>query len=413
RGVVGGGLILGAATLAVTAGNYALNVGLGRWLEPDEFGDVALMVTVMLLSSVVVAGLQLATASIVARSPWGASGSVEALRRVAFRLALVAGALLGVAAVPLAALLQVDQPSLLMVMAVGLPVHVLVGVDRGRVQGSGALGHLAATFAGEAALRIVVTVVLVVVGWGSVGATIGLNAGFLGALALAGRPERGRSTGITGEDRRLLRVTATNVGLLMLGTAIINNGDIVISKMLLEPAEAGRYAAVALVGRGIFFVVWSIQQAAVPAVASAESEGAAARIALATVMGSLATAAAMTAIAWRFDELIIRLAFGSDYLAVSGQLGRYALASSCFAVVSTIVTLDAARGRGDTAPVVVAGAIVQTGAVALAGSDVDAIVGAQIWSMVLLLGAVVAVRLRALLKSTPVAVDRVSGGIRV
>ncbi|NNF89280.1 MAG: hypothetical protein HKM97_12180, partial [Acidimicrobiia bacterium] len=42
RGVVGGGLILGAATLAVTAGNYALNVGLGRWLEPDEFGDVAL-----------------------------------------------------------------------------------------------------------------------------------------------------------------------------------------------------------------------------------------------------------------------------------------------------------------------------------------------------------------------------------
>lgn len=411
RGVVGGGLVLAGATLAVTAGNYGLNVVLGRWLEPQEFGDVALMVTIMLLSSVVVAGLQLATASIVARSSTGAGGSVRSIRRVAIRGALVTAAVAVAAATPLARVLQVEDSTLLIVMAVGLPVHVALGVERGRVQGAGELARLASTYLGETALRIAVTVALVAIGWGAVGATIGLNAGFVAALAMAGRADRDLPAEMSAADRRLLRATAANVGLLMLGTAIINNGDVVLSKILLDPVDAGRYAAIALVGRGIFFVVWSLQQAAIPAVARAECDAVAGRIVLGTVAGAAVTGAVMTAVAWRFDELIIRLAFGSEYVAVSGQLGRYALASACFAVVSTIVTLDTARGRGDTAPLVVAGAIVQTGVVAIAGSGVAAIVGAQVWTMLLLLAAVVLVRLRAHLKSTASPVDRVPEGV--
>ena len=411
QGVGAGGAILGVATLAVTAGNYALNVVLGRWLTPTEFGDVALMVTIMLLTSVVVAGLQLATASIVARSAAGTPGSLAALRRRATQAAFAVAGLVAVAAAPVADLLQVEAPVLLVLMAAGLPVHVRVGVERGRVQGAGALGRLASTYAGEAAARIVLTVALVSIGWGAVGATIGLNVGFVAALALAGRAPDGRATEMTDGDRRVLRATATNVGLLMLGTAFINNGDLILSKALLEPTEAGRYAAVALVGRGIFFVVWSIQQAAVPAVARAVTEREAGRVFTGTVLASASLGVAITAIAWWFDDQIVGFAFGSEYLAVSGQLGRYALASSCFAVVSTVVTLDTARGRGDTAPLVLVGAIVQTGAVAGAGSDVAAIVNAQVWSMVLLLGAVGLVRTRGLLKSPMGSVDPVLEGI--
>ena len=400
---------MGVASVA----NYGINVVLGRWLEPARFGDVALMVTIMMMTTVVTAGLQIATAAIVARSEDGADGVVASLRWSATYYATGAGVVLAVLAGPVASVLQVADPRLLVVMAVGLPLHIRLGVERGRIQGGMALGRLATTFVIESGTRFIVTLALVAVGLGELGATVGLNLAFLTALAAAGR---GRVVSVPmrlpDARRAELQLACRNVGVLMLGTAIINNADVICSKWLLSPAEAGRYAAVALVGRAIFFVAWSLQQALVPVAARLQSDASnetrllTAAVGLTAILGG-----SLAVLAWVFDETIVRLAFGVEYLPVADQLGRYGLATAMFAVASTVATLDTARDRNDTALAVFAGAVVQTIAIARAGSTIPALVTVQMWSMGLLVAAVVSMRLAPPLKRPAGRVDVQPEGI--
>lgn len=411
--LAGGGVVLMMAMAVASAANYGINIVLGRWLEPARFGDVALMVTLMMMTTVVTAGLQIATAAIVARSDDGAGTTVAALRWSATYYATGAGVVLAVAADPVASMLQVGDPRLLVVMAVGLPLHIRLGVERGRIQGGLALGRLAATFVVESATRFAVTLALVAIGLGELGATIGLNLGFVAALGAVGHPGLASVPARLPEAQKAeLRVACRNVGVLMLGTAIINNADVICSKWLLSPADAGRYAAVALVGRAIFFVAWSLQQALVPVAARLRSDDTSEARLLAGAAGfTAALAGSLAAAAWAFDDRIVRLAFGADYLPVADQLGRYAVATALFAVASTIATLDTARDRNDTALVVLAGAVVQTIALTRAGSSLSALVTIQMWSMALLVAAVFSIRTAALLKRPAVRVDVRAEGI--
>ena len=60
-----GGSILAAALIVTNAGNYLLNLLLGRWLTPAEFSDANLMVTLMLTFTSVSICLELVAARFV------------------------------------------------------------------------------------------------------------------------------------------------------------------------------------------------------------------------------------------------------------------------------------------------------------------------------------------------------------
>ena len=60
--LVRGGVMLAGAMAVANAGNYVVNVGLGRWLSPAEFADANLMVTVFLLVTAFAIGLQFVAA---------------------------------------------------------------------------------------------------------------------------------------------------------------------------------------------------------------------------------------------------------------------------------------------------------------------------------------------------------------
>ncbi|MFT5267239.1 MAG: O-antigen/teichoic acid export membrane protein [Acidimicrobiales bacterium] len=51
---------------------------------------------------------------------------------------------------------------------------------------------------------------------------------------------------------------------ILLVAQMIINGDVVLAKALFDAEAAGIYAVVALVGRGVFFLSWSIVMAAFP-----------------------------------------------------------------------------------------------------------------------------------------------------
>lgn len=408
---------LAGAMLIASAANYLLNLCLARWMSPDEFGDANLMVTLMLACSAVAVALQLLTARRVSTTgdDAGQAGDSHAgVRRQSLRRAWIIGGVIGSVVVIGAPTLRTATSSAsavpFVILAVGIPMYLAQAVERGVLQGQLRFGRLALTFLVEAATRLAATLGAVALGFGVVGATTGLSISFLASWSAA-RPTRppttamthsrtnSRTTAVTtsgitlrSDTNGLARRAAGATSILLLAQIIINNGDVVLAKIMFDADSAGVYAVVALIGRGVFFLTWSVVMAAFP---MAARDGSRAVVRRAVLMVATLSATATAAVAIVMPRLT-GVIFGDEYLSASGEFARYAVATSLFAVANVIATLELASGRGTAAAVVLFGAVAQTTVLLTAGSP-TAMVDIQIGAM----GAVAAATIIVFLRSAP------------
>ena len=279
------------------------------------------------------------------------------------------------------------------------------------LQGRLEFGRLAGSFAVEAAVRLLGGLALVAVGLGVTGATAALSLSFVGSW-LTLRPARSGRADRTGRTVAIPLANASRATVLLLvGQIIINNGDVIWAKQLLDPETAGSYAAVALVGRAVFFCSWAVANAAFP-LASADDDGASSVLAMGVGAVTAMSVAAVVAIAVIGDRLG-PLMFGSSIDDIPDLFVPYAIATAMFAVANLVATVDVARGRMDTALTVVGGGILQTVLLVRFGTSPESLVDMQLVAMtVLLIGTTVVHRGRRDVPSTtrlpsqPVAATR-------
>lgn len=382
---------LASAMLVASAGNYLLNLFLARWMQPDEFGDANLMVTLMLATGAVAVALQLLTARRISTAD---AETARAARRASLRRAWMIGGAIGLLAVVGAPTLRDATSSAsalpFVILGVGIPLYLAQAVERGVLQGELRFKRLALTFLVEAATRLTATLGAVALGFGVVGATTGLTVSFA-ASWLAARPSRadraGPAMGVAQtDDGGAARRAAGATSILLVAQIIINNGDVVLAKVLFDAEAAGIYAVVALIGRGVFFLSWSIVMAAFP---MAARDGSREVVRQAVVAVAVVSAVATTGVAVLMPYAT-DIVFGAEYSSASGEFGRYAIATSMFAIANVIATLELASGRGRAAAVVLTGAFVQT-AILMFASTTEAMVDIQIVAMSIVAAVVLGV----------------------
>lgn len=383
-------MILTVATAGASASNYLLNLVLARWMPADVFGDANLIVTMMLGITAVAITLQLVAAH---RSSVSTPEAVSVFRRVLVRRAAGLGAV-GCAVFSAASPLLRDSTSSasavpFVVLAIGLPSYLALAVERGVLQGRLQFRQLAATLLIEATVRLAVAVALVIAGFGVAGATAGITASFVASWwwgrrsVLGARAVAFACSSTASQDGRTLAIGATVT--LLVGQIAINNGDVVLAKAMFDAETAGVYAVVALVGRAVFFLSWSVVAAAFPL--AARGDGAAVRREAVRTVAVLC--AVMTVAVALLAPMLAPVVFGAGYEAAGSLFGPYALATSLFAVANVYATLSAARGRSIVARVVVGGAVLQTVLLTQA-ADAQQMVTLQVVAMGLLLIATVA-----------------------
>jgi O-antigen/teichoic acid export membrane protein len=391
--LLAGGSLLTIAMIGAGAGNYLANLIIGAVLTAAEFGDAALMVTFLLASTVLTGGTQLLAAKATAEDLSGSGSRVRELRTNSMRVGtLVAVAVLAASPV-LTATFGLGSSWLIPLMALGLPAHLALSVDRGQLQGNLALVSLAKTFLAEVIVRLVATVALVGVGAGAVGATVAINVAFLGGLAVSRSALRASGVTIynagesTAPSAARATTTVAHVALLSAGTVLITNGDLVAAKLVLDPADAGRYALVGLVGRVVYMMAIALHGTMIPLMIRAADDRAAVKRNCLAAVGSVSLVA--TVGIWALDDLIVSIIGGSEYRSAAGLLGPYALAAALFTVASTSATLDLAVDRTRESWLILAGALLQSGLFAFGNpSSGQEIVIMQITSMVVLLTAI-------------------------
>lgn len=391
RALVVGGTLLGVATVAANAGNYGVNLLLGRWLSPAAFADATLMVTLWLTVSGVAMALVLVTARFVGLDPHG-PGTATLLRRLR-RLAWVGGtglALLLAAGSPLwTRTFHAVSPWPFVVLAVGLPFHLSLAVGRGTLQGRLDFRWLAASLLAEMLVRVVVSSGAVLLGGGVVGATAGLSAALVVSWALVRWRTRTADAAGSAPLPAEVRAYVRSVAVLLVAQVVLSNVDLLVAKSFLPADQAGPYSAVALVGRGVFFVAWAAATVLFPAIARRHQDGGATGALLRGGLLAVATLGLVcTGGALLLGDPVLTLVLGPAYGGLAPQLAAYALVSTLFALAYLVATTRLSTGRVRESWVLLGGAVLLSGAVLLVHTSIDALIGAQLVVMVALLVAV-------------------------
>lgn len=366
-GLLGGGAMLFVSMTIVNGGNYLFNLILGRWLGPAAFSDLSLIVTMMLMITFVTVTFQLTAAKFAAvHSADNDAQKLAGVRRFLVRwgwgLGLALAALLGFGAPFWQQFFHTASPWPFVILAVGLPIYFAQGVDRGVLQGTTRFGLLAVSYQAEMWVRLAVAIVLVGLGWSVNGAVGGITASFLATWLVARRAKAAMPAAgaLPRSHKSAVAAFAGPVIVAHVSQILINNSDILIVKRFFEAEEAGLYAALALIGRIVFFATWSVVTVLFPIVAQKHQKGEPHRHLLVVSLGLVAlVSGGILGASLLFPGWIVNVLFGEAYLSIAPLLWLYALATTIYALANVVITYRLSIGQGTGSWIAVGGGLAQ------------------------------------------------------
>ncbi len=123
-------------------------------------------------------------------------------------------------------------------------------------------------------------------------------------------------------------------------------------KHYFAPAEAGIYAAVALVGRLLYFATWSVTSAMFPISAGSAAESDSRRVLVVPLLFIAGLSTLFVVFLASFPGLVIRTLFGSDFhragAGVEQLLAMNAIATAVYAVCVVLITYEMSRRIANT-----------------------------------------------------------------
>lgn len=344
--IVSGSIVLLSGSGLNTGINLAYNIAVARYLGPNGFGHATVIYTILVLLSAVTLSFQIIAAKFIAqqeslesraavyrlfhRFSWGC-GIAVALLLIAFQ-----GGISGY--------LNLPDPKLVSLIAVGAAFYVPLGTRRGFIQGTCGFRNLAINLVIEQVVRLAGSLALIGLGFGLHGVIAANSA----AIAIAYYTARVKLTGRLPNPLRLSHAAheTFQAAIFFAGQMVINNCGIVLVNHFFLAREAGFYAAVAMVGRVIFSFSQAVVNSTFPLVAGTSDEERrdlrviATSLALVLGVGAAISAGLCIAPAELWTHL-----FGADF-AIAGKynlpylLALYAFATVVYSLAGVIITFE-------------------------------------------------------------------------
>ena len=346
--VLGGSIVMLLGSVLVASINFGFNVSMARLLGPALFAQIAAVVTLLMLLSSVSLSFQMVCAKFVARNATTSSklAVFHDLRRKAWIVGAAIAIALTIAKRPIAQYLRMSDSWLIAVFALGMTFYTPLGVKRGNMQGLCQFGALSRNYILEAASKLALAIVLVELGYGVMGAVGAISASILAAILIPG-PRVLAATDL-GTEEMIPASFGEGIQAIVffIGQVIINNIDIILVKHFFTAELAGFYAAVALVGRVLYFAAWSIVSAMFPISAAAKDDDT--KHVLLPLLIVLAISIAFIGVLALFPGFIIHLILGESFRSAEPLLSLYASATGLYALSVVLMTYEMSRKIANT-----------------------------------------------------------------
>ena len=324
--------------MVVNGGNYVYNLLLGRLLGPEVFADASLLIIFLAVLCLVGTTFQFAITEFAARYT---NETCTIFKNYMYLYAIVFGVIAGgyiiIFSESFQAIFQTQNHYIFIIFAFALPLYFVMCVNRGRFQGIQDFGKLTGSYQTETFSKLILTFVLLYL--------IPLQPTLVIAISIALSfvygfiPSSFNNNLIfsrSNENRPKLNKVKSLIGLTAafeMTQIVINHSDILLVKHFFNATDAGLYASLALIGRGVYFMSWMFVMLSLPAVFQKKQDGMPAAPVLLNYILSIGTLALSILLACYFvPELIITLTFGEGYVSMAPLLWQYTLATSLFAI---------------------------------------------------------------------------------
>jgi len=276
------------------------------------------------------------------------------------------------------------------ILAVGMPMYMSQAVDRGVLQGQTRFGLLAISYQAEMWVRFVVAISLVLLGFAVNGAVAGLTLSFIATWMVASRARIGlpKEGSLTQKERQDTIAFVVPASAALLAQILINNSDILIVKHFFPSAAAGQYAALALIGRVVFFATWSVVTTLFPIVAQKHQLGEPHHHLLFVSLGIVAViSTAFVLLTLIAPVFIAQVLFGSAYVSIAPLLAAYAIATALYSMANVVINYRLSIGSSGGSAMAVAAGVAQVIGLWVFHSTLQEVVYVQIYIMAVLVVA--------------------------
>ena len=344
--IVSGSVVLLVGSGLTTGINLIYNVLIARYLGPTGYGQAAVVYTLLTLLSAVTLSFQIISAKFAAQqSPVSDKGAVY---RYFHQSAWVCGSIVGVTLLifrdSVASYLNLTDPILVALLAIGAAFYIPLGSRRGYIQGNYGFRRLALNLVLEGAVRLIGSYVLVLMGLGVRG-VIEANVAAVAIAYFEAVPKLGARISSPLNKRRALRETSQAL-VFFSGQVLINNCDIVLVKHFFAAEAAGLYAAVAMVGRVVFAFSQAIVNSTFPLVAgTCEAERKDLKVIATSLLLVIGCGSVLAIGLWITPPPVWTSLFGSAFksageYSLSSLLSLYALETVVYSLSVVIITFE-------------------------------------------------------------------------
>jgi len=392
--LLGGSLALLAGSGLVGVTNLIYNVVTARLLGPTGFAHATAVYTLLMLTSAITLSFQVVCAKYVAshETPQEKAAIFASLHLRAWMAGVSLGLVLFLFNRDLQSYLNLPDPTLISLLALGTAFYIPLGVRRGYIQGIHAFRALSMNFMLEGLVRLGGAYLLIRLGLGVEGAVLASVIAVIASYFLA-IPSPGFHT-LRSSEILISFGEGLQAIVFFSGQVVINNFDIVLVKHFFTSDQAGIYAAVSLVGRLVNMCAWSVVNTMFPVSAATRQSDREARPVLFMSLGMVfLILSALILGLWAIPSFLWRALFGAhfelgNYGGLAALLILYAITTGIYSLSSVLITYEMSRKIANTSWVQLA----FSGALALGicvfHHSLSQVIYVQLWLMVLLFSLV-------------------------
>jgi hypothetical protein len=233
-------------------------------------------------------------------------------------------------------------------IAIATLFYIPLGVQRGLMQGMYEFRRLASNFALEVVVKVAAAAFCLKMGWGVTGVIWAIVASIVAAY-LHGWPR----------VRSLSRVPATlppfeegiQASVFFIGQMIIYNLDVILVEHFFSATQAGIYAAVAVIGRVVYMLCWSVVNGMFPFSAGVENEERGRAVLGTALLLVVLIASVLTLGAWAAPSSVWHFLLGKGFPLNAagpyrGLLALYAASTGIWLLSVVIMSYEISRKIG-------------------------------------------------------------------
>src|ERR1022692_3659512 len=366
--IVRGRAILLVSTGLVAATNLLYNLLIARMLGASGFGHASALYTLLMLVTAITLSFQIVASKFIARNSetFIRAQIYASMLRRAWQVGLGIAVLIVAGSAYLKSYFKLPAQHDLVLLAIAAGVYIPLGVRRGRIQGCYNFRGLAINVVVEVAVKLGGALLFLHFGMGVTGVMTAVLLSIVAAYIVANPGAQYRSV------TELIKIAPFGEGmqavLYFVGQVILSNLDILLVKHFFPPSEAGVYAAVALVGRVVFMLSWSVVSSMFPVSASHKhGEGGRSVLYTGLLLVGTVTSAFIAAVALA-PQAVWMMLLGKPFLigttaSFSALLTEYAVMTGIYCIAVVVMMYEISRRIGTAAWVQLGASVLLAGAI--------------------------------------------------